>query len=70
MKAGCQFIFCRNEWTKLVSGESWELRLCDQHARTYERGKDPHGIRVRVTCRNIAQPPGESRVKFRRISFL
>ena len=59
MKAGCEFVFCRNEWTKFVSGKTWELRLSDQHAKPYERGRDLQGAKVRVTSRNVVKPPGE-----------
>lgn len=47
-------------------GASWELGLCDRYARTYERGPDPHGARVRLTRRADVEPrTGEAKASFR-----
>jgi hypothetical protein len=37
----CERAFCRDKWTRMISGNSsnhrlWKLKLCDLHARQYE----------------------------------
>jgi hypothetical protein len=52
----CQRPFCREPYTKIVSGcnrfrhRVWILQVCDTHAKPYEEIRDPsepHWIQVR-----------------------